>query len=285
MRQRESVLTPRSPLLRKRRDFVHFVAIADVQTRGNGERVKRHNRPDSIASDSKGVSTRRRSYSLQFLRDWFAIGGILSRWSTCMPRSNRTVRSHGVVCCAFVSTLMMGCGQKTHTVGHAEREVPQSLEMKQAIGNAVDAYVYGYPLVTMDMTRRQMTNVAKPDEGHAPMGQFARMRAYPTAEYRTVTAPNADTLYTVAWLDVSKEPWIFSIPDMDNRYYLMPMLDFARNCPFLGDLDHPFGRIVTWPARWTCQVNWNHVLLTVKIALSPSQHLLNFLRDCRWQER
>ena len=38
-------------------------------------------------------------------------------------------------------------------------------------------------------------------------------------------APNADTLYTEVWLDVSKEPWVFSIPEMGDRYYMMPMLD------------------------------------------------------------
>ena len=38
-------------------------------------------------------------------------------------------------------------------------------------------------------------------------------------------APNADTLYTLVWLDVSIEPWIFSIPDMGDRYYIVPMLD------------------------------------------------------------
>jgi len=42
-----------------------------------------------------------------------------------------------------------------------------------------DAYTYGYPLVTMDMTRRQQTNVAVPDDAHAPMGQLIKMRAYP----------------------------------------------------------------------------------------------------------
>jgi hypothetical protein len=40
-----------------------------------------------------------------------------------------------------------------------------------------------------------------------------------------VTAPNADTLYTLAWFDVSKEPWIVSIPDMKDRFFLFPMLD------------------------------------------------------------
>jgi hypothetical protein len=95
---------------------------------------------------------------------------------------------------------------------------------EQAIADAVDVYIYGYPLVTMDMTRRQMTNVATADAGHAPMGQLVRMRTYPPVDYHAVTAPNADTLYTTAWIDVSSEPWVLSVPDMGDRYYLLPML-------------------------------------------------------------
>ena len=96
---------------------------------------------------------------------------------------------------------------------------------EDALAIATQAYIYGYPLVTMDMTRRAFTNVAEPGPARAPMGQFARFRIYPAVDNHTVTAPNADTLYTSVWLDLSKEPWIFSIPDMGDRYYLMPMLD------------------------------------------------------------
>jgi len=94
---------------------------------------------------------------------------------------------------------------------------------------ASDAYIYGYPLVTMEMTRRIMTNVASPTGMRAPMGQFAKAREYPTAAFRDVTAPNADTLYTVAWLDLGKEPWVLSIPEMKDRYYLIPLLDRWTN--------------------------------------------------------
>ncbi len=100
---------------------------------------------------------------------------------------------------------------------------PLSLEEAEAIG--IDAYIYGYPLVTMEMTRRIMTNVAKPEGTRAPMGQFLRMREYPNAAFRDVTAPNADTLYSTAWLDLAQEPYVLSLPDMDDRYFLMPMLD------------------------------------------------------------
>lgn len=95
----------------------------------------------------------------------------------------------------------------------------------EELRDASEAYIYGYSLVTMEMTRRVMTNVAAVDGGRAPMGQFAPMRSYPDATFRDVTAPNADTLYTVAWVDVGKEPWILSLPDMKGRYFLFPMLD------------------------------------------------------------
>ena len=90
---------------------------------------------------------------------------------------------------------------------------------------ATQAYIYGYPLVTMDMTRRALTNVATPEASRAPMGQMLKMRTYPAVDDHSVTAPNADTLYTIVWLDVSKEPWTISVPDMGDRYYLLPMLD------------------------------------------------------------
>jgi len=90
--------------------------------------------------------------------------------------------------------------------------------------SAIDAYLYGYPLVTMELTRRVMTNVEAPDVHRAPMGRFANMREYPTAAFRDFTTPNADTLYSIAWLDLAKEPYVLSLPDMRGRYFLMPMM-------------------------------------------------------------
>ncbi len=90
---------------------------------------------------------------------------------------------------------------------------------------ATDAYVFGYPLVTMEMTRRVITNVATQAGTRGPMGTLIKLREYPNSSFRDVTAPNADTLYTTAFFDVGKEPWVLSIPDMKGRYFLMPMLD------------------------------------------------------------
>lgn len=90
----------------------------------------------------------------------------------------------------------------------------------------MEAYVYFYPLVTMDLTRRQMTNIeAGKMAGRGPMNTFAHTRAFPTADFKEVVRPNFDTLYSVAWLDLTKEPMIVSVPDTGGRYYLLSMLD------------------------------------------------------------
>ncbi len=90
---------------------------------------------------------------------------------------------------------------------------------------ALEAYAYAYPLVTMEMTRRVVTNVPKVEGTRGPMGHLIKLREYPSASFRDVTAPNADTLYTTSFVDVGDEPWVVSIPDLDDRYALFPMLD------------------------------------------------------------
>lgn len=126
-----------------------------------------------------------------------------------------------LVLVALASLLWItGCNSGSQPSGNTQ----SNPGIEKAMADAVDVYTYGYPLVTMDMTRKQFTNVAVADATHAPMGQILRLRTYPPADVHTVTAPNADTLYTTAWIDVSNEPWVLSVPDMGDRYYLLPLL-------------------------------------------------------------
>src|ERR1700759_420976 len=107
-----------------------------------------------------------------------------------------------------IAGLSLLTGTALNTVTKAEWGEPGLGEGLEDFWLATDAYVYGYPLVTMAMTRRVFTNVPKAETMRGPMGQIVKVREYPNASYRDVTAPNADTLYTTGFFDVGKEPWV-----------------------------------------------------------------------------
>lgn len=89
-----------------------------------------------------------------------------------------------------------------------------------------EACIYFYPLVLMDVTRRQSVNSAAATTlGAGPPNAFHHVRQYPTAEFRSVVRPNFDTLYSVAWLDLTAGPVLLHAPDADDRYYMLPLLD------------------------------------------------------------
>jgi hypothetical protein len=97
---------------------------------------------------------------------------------------------------------------------------------QEAQAIAVDAYIYFYPLVIMDVTRKQSTNIEPGKEfGRGPMNAFTSVPEYPPADFKGVVRVNFDTLYSIAWLDLTKEPLIVSAPNTDGRFYLLPMLD------------------------------------------------------------
>ncbi|HMW56785.1 MAG: DUF1254 domain-containing protein [Candidatus Accumulibacter phosphatis] len=147
-------------------------------------------------------------------------------WATMAALCALTLGACGKQAETQVDRVAMEAKAKAEAEAKALEAVAKEAEARAI---AIESYVYAYPLVTMEMTRRVMTNVAAPEGSHAPMGHFVRLRSYPDASYRDVTAPNADTLYTTTWIDVSKEPWILSIPDMKDRYALFPMLDGWTN--------------------------------------------------------
>jgi hypothetical protein len=96
-----------------------------------------------------------------------------------------------------------------------------------------------YSLVTMDVTRLQMTNVPREKAKGilGPMNEFHHFRAFPDVNFKTVVRPNFDTLYSVLWADMTKAPIIVSVPDSGGRYYLLPMLDMWLYAPERSVLD------------------------------------------------
>ena len=130
---------------------------------------------------------------------------------------------------------------------------PVTEEEAHAIG--VEAYLYFYPLVTMEVTREQLTNQESgPGSLGGPMNKFANIPAFPTAEMKAVVRPNFDTLYSSGWLDLTKEPVVVSAPDTGGRYYLLPMLDMWSDVfasPGWRTTGTQAGNFLVTPPGWT----------------------------------
>src|SRR5579863_7711313 len=114
---------------------------------------------------------------------------------------------------ALVATSALG-STALMDVAHAEAAASQSaITEQQARAIGVDAYLYFYPLIMMDFTRKQFTNIeAGKAPGRGPMNTFQSMSAYPSASDKGVVRYNFDTLYSAAWLDMTKEPTVVSVP-------------------------------------------------------------------------
>ncbi|MEN9571947.1 MAG: hypothetical protein RL172_3178 [Bacteroidota bacterium] len=127
----------------------------------------------------------------------------------------------------FAAMLLVACGpqqDKSVSTDNKVVAVPDSTIAQIA----KDAYLYGLPLVLMDITRLQMTH---PDNEaiYKPVNQFRHNSFFPDASFKNVVRPNADTYYSIAWLDVTAEPLVLSLPDTKGRYYMMPIMDAYSN--------------------------------------------------------
>jgi hypothetical protein len=102
----------------------------------------------------------------------------------------------------------------------------QDLGSAEALAIAQEAYIYFYPLVIIDVSRKHFTNIeAGKMFARGPMNTFSHARTFPPATFRGATHANFDTLYSVGWLDLAKEPVVISVPDTHGRYYLLQLLD------------------------------------------------------------
>jgi hypothetical protein len=148
---------------------------------------------------------------------------------------------------------LFGAGMLVVLAAPAGAQSALTEQAAHAIG--VDAYLYLYPLVVMDITRKQSTNIEPGKEfGKGPMNTFTSLPEYPPADFKGVVRPNFDTLYSIAWLDLTKEPMVVSAPDTNGRYYLLPMLDMWTDVfasPGWRTTGTQAGNFLVTPSGWS----------------------------------
>jgi hypothetical protein len=108
------------------------------------------------------------------------------------------------------------------------------------------AYIYAYPLVLLEATR-----------GAQPVNQFTHVPQFPRPDIRQIVRPNADTLYSTAWLDLAQEPILIHVPDSGGRFYLLQFMD-AWTETFADPGKRTTGTAEAWFA--IVGPNWNGTL-------------------------
>ena len=126
----------------------------------------------------------------------------------------------------------------------------QTVTASEAREIARDAWVFGLPLVYIGKQIDVSSHVTKPEGPRAPINQFAHYREFPDASNKTVVGLNVDTLYSLASLDLAKEPIVLSIPQMGDRFWLMQIIDAWNDVRPMPQAHVPWaGRAAT--SRWS----------------------------------
>ena len=100
-----------------------------------------------------------------------------------------------------------------------------------ACTTGMQAFIYGFPYIYNAQLRHDwVTSKRDPDVvPYAAVDYFWHAARLIDASYRDGGCPNNDTLYSVAWLDLSKEPVILSHPDMADRYFTFELMGFTSD--------------------------------------------------------
>ena len=119
------------------------------------------------------------------------------------------------------------------------------------IKGGAEAYLFGYPLVIMELTRQAA------EQNIGPENHLRRVRQFPDASFKEVVRPNVDTLYTTAFIDMQQGPWVFVMPANSQRYEVMPFMDAWTNvfaAPGSRVTGKAGGKYLLVPANWQGEV-------------------------------
>ena len=112
-------------------------------------------------------------------------------------------------------------------------------EYDQGLALGTKAYKYGLPLVTVDNTYREQTSIDVPNgDGFGPVNRFNPVRQFTDPTDTSIVAPNFDTLYSIAWLNLKQQPQVIHVPKVKDRYFVIPMLSpYTENFANLGSVE------------------------------------------------
>jgi len=119
---------------------------------------------------------------------------------------------------------------------YAQSNLADKAKEDLAYSIGVQAYIWGFAPMEVNRTVKFMTNVEAPRfPGFAPINQFTHASKLADHTFTAVPRANNDTYYSTAWLDLSDEPMILTIPDMGERFYVFQLIDaYSNNFNYVG---------------------------------------------------
>jgi hypothetical protein len=126
----------------------------------------------------------------------------------------------------LMSAVLFSCENSSQKT---ENNEGAKLSDEQVLDIAQEAYFFGYAPLLRKYTYLKQTSVAEPNHfGMAPVNQISHFITFPDAGYKDIVKPNVDTYYSLAWMDVTNEPVVMTVPAI-NRFYLIPFYDAYTN--------------------------------------------------------
>ncbi|GAL15938.1 phosphatidylserine decarboxylase [Vibrio astriarenae] len=95
-----------------------------------------------------------------------------------------------------------------------------------AYSTGVQAVVYGWTPVMMDVALKLQTSVSQPmSNGQAPINEFGPITRLWDYRDRSYTTPNNDTIYLQLWGDLEEQPYVLTVPPIRDRYWIAQIID------------------------------------------------------------
>ena len=147
------------------------------------------------------------------------------------PMSTGSRGLRGLFALSLLTCLALSAGAGSAPASQADYDRGHEL--------GLEAYKYGLPLLTMKKTYRNQTSINVPNgKGFGPANQFNRARKFANPRTRSVVAPNFDTLYSIAWINLKKQPKVIHVPKIKNRYFVIPLMSpYLENFRNLGSVN------------------------------------------------
>jgi hypothetical protein len=154
-----------------------------------------------------------------------------------------------------VATLVVGLRslpEASAAAPYNPNDPAQAAEYQRALSLGVQAYVYGYPLLDTERVFLTGKSVNVPDgRGDGPVNQFSHFRRFTNPSDKTVVAPNHDTLYSMAGLDLVPQPIVVHMPVVRGRFVVFELVDpYTENFANIGSVGCPAGDYAVVPPGW-----------------------------------